>query len=104
MPTEPRQDCPIAAALEVIGEKWSLLILRDLFRHGPQRFQQLEASVTGIASNTLSTRLKALEAREVIASRLYSQHPPRPEYYLTEKGRALGPVLKALHGWGERYG
>ncbi len=87
----------------MIGEKCSLLILRDLFRHGPQRFQQLEASVTGIAPNTLSTRLKALEARRVIARRLYTQHPPRPEYYLTGKGKALGPVLKALHGWGERY-
>src|SRR5579863_8804521 len=89
MSTEDRQDCPIARALDVIGEKWSLLILRDLFRKGPQRFQQLEASVTGIASNTLSTRLKALESREVIASRLYERHPPRPEYYLTEKGKAL---------------
>jgi hypothetical protein len=48
--------------------------------------------------------LKALEAREVIASRLYERHPPRPEYYLTEKGKALGPVLKALHGWGEQSG
>jgi DNA-binding HxlR family transcriptional regulator len=104
MPPEDPQDCPVAKALEVIGEKWSLLILRDLFRNGPQRFQQLEASVAGIASNTLSTRLKALEARGVIASRLYERHPPRPEYYLTEKGKALGPVLKALYGWGEQYG
>ncbi|MEO9191353.1 MAG: helix-turn-helix domain-containing protein [Acetobacteraceae bacterium] len=104
MSTGDRQDCPIARALDVIGEKWSLLILRDLFRNGPQRFQQLEASVTGIASNTLSARLKGLEARQVIASRLYERHPPRPEYYLTDKGKALGPVLKALHGWGEQYG
>lgn len=104
MPTEARPDCPIARALDVIGEKWSLLILRDLFRRGPQRFQQLESSVEGIAANTLSTRLKALEAREVVASRLYEQHPPRLEYFLTDKGKALGPVLKALYGWGERYG
>ncbi len=104
MPTEARPDCPIARALDVIGEKWSLLILRDLFRRGPQRFQQLESSVEGIAANTLSTRLKALEAREVVASRLYERHPPRLEYFLTDKGKALGPVLKALYGWGERYG
>ena len=104
MPTEARPDCPIARALDVIGEKWSLLILRDLFRRGPQRFQQLESSVEGIAANILSTRLKALEAREVVASRLYERHPPRLEYFLTDKGRALGPVLKALYGWGERYG
>jgi DNA-binding HxlR family transcriptional regulator len=104
MPTEARPDCPIARALDVIGEKWSLLILRDLFRRGPQRFQQLESSVEGIAANTLSTRLKALEARELVASRLYERHPPRLEYFLTDKGKALGPVLKALYGWGERYG
>jgi DNA-binding HxlR family transcriptional regulator len=104
MPTEARPDCPIARALDVVGEKWSLLILRDLFRRGPQRFQQLESSVEGIAANTLSTRLKALEAREVVASRLYERHPPRLEYFLTDKGKALGPVLKALYGWGERYG
>ena len=104
MPTEARPDYPIARALDVIGEKWSLLILRDLFRRGPQRFQQLASSVEGIAANTLSTRLKALEAREVVASRLYERHPPRLEYFLTDKGKALGPVLKALYGWGERYG
>ena len=104
MPTEARPDCPIARALDVVGEKWSLLILRDLFRRGPQRFQQLESSVEGIAANTLSTRLKALEAREVVASRLYERHPPRLEYFLTDKGKALGPMLKALYGWGERYG
>jgi DNA-binding HxlR family transcriptional regulator len=104
MPTEARPDCPIARALDVVGEKWSLLILRDLFRRGPQRFQQLESSVEGIAANTLSTRLKALEARELVASRLYERHPPRLEYFLTDKGKALGPVLKALYGWGERYG
>jgi DNA-binding HxlR family transcriptional regulator len=98
-----QQDCPVARALDVIGEKWSLLILRDLLRKGPQRFQELEASVVGIAPNTLSARLKSLEARQVIASRLYERHPPRLEYYLTEKGKALGPVLKALYGWGEQY-
>jgi DNA-binding HxlR family transcriptional regulator len=104
MSTRDHQDCPVARALDVIGEKWSLLILRDLFRKGPQRFQELEASVIGIAASTLSTRLKALEASRVIASRLYENHPPRLEYYLTDKGKALGPVLKALHGWGEQYG
>jgi DNA-binding HxlR family transcriptional regulator len=104
MSTGAPQDCPIARALDVIGEKWSLLILRDLLRKGPQRFQELEASVVGIAASTLSARLKALEARDVIASRLYERHPPRLEYYLTDKGKALGPVLKALYGWGERYG
>lgn len=98
------QDCPIARALDVIGEKWALLILRDLFRRGPLRFQQLEAALAGVAPNTLSARLRSLEAAGVVATRLYDSHPPRFEYFLTEKGRALGPILKALHSWGERFG
>jgi DNA-binding HxlR family transcriptional regulator len=99
-----QEDCPVARALDVIGEKWSLLILRDLFRKGPLRFQQLEAGLLGVAPNTLSARLKALEAQGVITTRLYEAHPPRYEYLLTEKGRALGPVLKALKSWGETHG
>jgi DNA-binding HxlR family transcriptional regulator len=98
------QKCPVARALDVIGEKWTLLILRDLRRKGPLRFQELEAGLPGVAPNTLSARLKALEAQGVIATRLYEQHPPRYEYYLTEKGEALAPVLKALKAWGERFG
>ena len=97
-------DCPVARALDAIGERWSLLILRDLFRKGPLRFQQLEANLRGVAPNTLSARLKTLEAQGVIGSRLYEKHPPRYQYFLTDKGKALGPVLKALHNWGEAYG
>ena len=95
-----QKDCPVASALDVIGEKWTLLVLRDLFRKGPLRFQEL----CGVAPNTLSARLKSLESQGVIAMRLYENHPPRYEYFLTEKGNALGPVLKALHSWGECYG
>jgi DNA-binding HxlR family transcriptional regulator len=97
-------DCPVARALDAIGEKWSLLVLRDLFRKGPLRFQELESGIGGVAPNTLSARLKSLEASGVIATRLYESHPPRYEYVLTDKGKALGPVLKALHNWGERFG
>jgi len=96
-------ECPVARALDVIGEKWSLLILRDFFRKGPLRFQALEEALPGIAPNTLSARLKTLEAQGVITTRLYETHPPRYEYLLTEKGRALGPVIKALYKWGETY-
>ena len=98
-----QKDCPVARALDVIGEKWSLLILRDLFRKGPLRFQAFEAGLPGIAPNTLSARLKTLEAQGVIATRLYESHPPRYEYLLTDKGQALGPVLKALYKWGEAH-
>jgi DNA-binding HxlR family transcriptional regulator len=98
------QDCPVARALDVIGEKWSLLILRDLMRKGPLRFQELEAGLPGVAPNTLSARLKTLEGQGVIMARLYERHPPRYEYVLTDKGRALGPVLKALYAWGSSHG
>jgi DNA-binding HxlR family transcriptional regulator len=98
-----QEDCPLARALDVIGEKWSLLILRDLSRRGPLRFQGFEAELPGIAPNTLSARLKTLEAQGVITTRLYESHPPRYEYLLTDKGHALGPVLKALYNWGEEH-
>jgi len=98
------QDCPVAKALDVVGEKWALLVLRDLFRKGPLRFHDLETGLEGVAPNTLSARLKTLEKQGVIDTRLYEQHPPRFEYFLTDKGQALGPVLKALHKWGELYG
>ena len=97
------QSCPVARALDVVGERWSLLILRDLNRKGPLRFQALAQGLPGLAPNTLSARLKLLEAQGVIATRLYEQHPPRYEYVLTEKGKALVPVLKALYTWGERH-
>lgn len=98
------QKCPVARALDVIGEKWSLLILRDLRRKGPLRFHDLAQGLPGVAPNTLSARLKGLEAKGVIATRLYEAHPPRYAYFLTEKGEALAPVIKALYVWGERHG
>ncbi len=99
-----KQECPVAQTLDVIGEKWTLLVLRDLFLHGPRRFRDFEQSLMGIAPNTLSARLKSLEASGVITDRFYTRHPPRPEYLLTDKGRKLGPVLAALRDWGEEYG
>ena len=98
-----QKHCPVARALDVVGGKWSLLILRDLIRKGPLRFQDLEQGLPGLAPNTLSARLKTLEAKGVIATRLYESHPPRYQYLLTDKGKALRPVLKALYAWGERY-
>jgi DNA-binding HxlR family transcriptional regulator len=98
-----QEDCPIAQTLDIIGERWTILVLRDLFLQGPRRFQDLQESLAGVAPNTLSTRLKTMEAHGLIASRLYSEHPPRLEYYLTEKGKSLGPVVKALREWGRRH-
>ena len=104
MPKPYGQYCPVAQTLDVIGERWTLLILRDLFRQRACRFQDFEASLPGIAPNTLSARLQWLESNGVVARRLYAQHPPRAEYFLTEKGRELGPVLSALKKWGTRHG
>jgi DNA-binding HxlR family transcriptional regulator len=97
------QPCPVARTLDVIGERWTLLILRDLFKFGPRRFKDFERTLDGIAPNTLSMRLKKLEAAGVIARRNYSDHPPRADYDLTERGRELGPVLLRLKRWGERH-
>jgi DNA-binding HxlR family transcriptional regulator len=103
MSTTYDRRCPVARALEIIGERWTILILRDLVRHGPRKFHDLEISLTGISPNTLSARLKTLEDRAIIRRQFYNDHPPRAEYALTEKGRELRPVLKALKEWGERH-
>jgi DNA-binding HxlR family transcriptional regulator len=95
--------CPIAHTLNVIGDRWAMLIVRDLFRQGPRRFQDFE-SLKGLTPGVLSARLKELESNGVIETRLYAERPPRLEYLLTEKGRGLGPVLLAMKTWGERYG
>ena len=94
--------CPVACALDVIGEKWTLLILRDLTRNPSRRFQDLLDSLQGCAPNTLSARLSSLEEQGLIERRQYEQHPPRMEYVLTAKGREVRPVLKALKAWGEK--
>ena len=95
--------CPIARTLDIIGERWTILILRDLVVGGPQKFQDFQQSLAGISPNTLSARLKRLEESGVVERRFYEQHPPRAEYLLTAKGRALGPVLKALLDWGRSH-
>jgi len=98
-----QKNCPVARALDIIGERWTILLLRDLFLQGPRRFQDFQESLAGVAPNTLSARLKAMEEQGLIARRVYSDHPPRHEYHLTDKGKSLGPVLKALREWGQRH-
>jgi DNA-binding HxlR family transcriptional regulator len=102
---ESRYDlnCPVARTLDVIGERWTILILRDLFKEGSRRFQDFERSLPGVSPNTLSGRLKDLMERGIIERRFYEEHPPRGEYFLTEKGRTLGPILKALYDWGKKH-
>jgi DNA-binding HxlR family transcriptional regulator len=96
------QTCSLAAALDVIGERWSLLIVRDVFL-GLRRFDEIQAEL-GIARNVLQTRLTRLVEQGVLEKRLYSEHPPRFEYRLTDKGLDLWPSMVALMQWGNRYG
>lgn len=96
--------CPVAQTLDVIGERWAILVLRDLLLFEARRFQDFVDALPGIPPNTLSARLKTLEAAGVVERRLYEQHPPRAEYLLTRKGRELGPIVAAMRKWGRSHG
>lgn len=98
--TAPRV-CSIADALEVVGERWSLLVLREL-HFGVHRFKEIQAN-TGAPRETLALRLRRLEECGLIERRPYSTRPPRDEYVLTDAGRDIAPVLGALREWGERH-
>src|SRR5262249_56341219 len=91
-----QKNCPVARTLDVIGERWTILLLRDLFLRGPRRFQDFQESLAGVAPNTLSARLKDMEAHGLIARRLYRNHQPKLEYLLTEQRRSMSPHLHAL--------
>lgn len=98
---EPKSGC-IASAMEIIGSKWTALILRDL-ANGPKRFSELEKSVGSINPRTLSQRLDGLEKHAIITKKSYAEVPPRIEYALTPKGEDLVPVLQAMSAWGDKY-
>jgi DNA-binding HxlR family transcriptional regulator len=93
--------CPVALALERVGEWWSILILRDA-THGHTRFEQFQKSL-GISPNSLSRRLAALVEGGLLERRRYNERPPRDEYVLTEAGHAFRPVLTALYAWGNQF-
>lgn len=95
------QVCSIARSLELLGERWTLLILRDVFR-GRRRFEEMRESL-GVARNVLASRLQRLVEEEILERRAYSERPERFEYFLTEKGLDLWPVLVDLLHWGDRH-
>ena len=97
---DPR--CPVARAINAVGDGWSALILRDLFQKKTCKFQDFQESLQGIVPSTLSQRLKRLEADDLIDREIYNEHPIRVVYKLTKKGKSLGPVLLALKRWGEQ--
>jgi DNA-binding HxlR family transcriptional regulator len=94
--------CSVAAAAEIITAKWTPLIVHDL-SEGPRRFMQLEHACPGISPRTLAERLKALEAQGVLLRHSYPESPPRVEYELTEKGRALLPIIAAMRKFGRSW-
>lgn len=104
MPYDPRMaepQTPLAAALERVGDRWSLLVIEALLG-GPRRFGELAADVTGIAPNILSERLKRLEGERILRATPYSERPPRFTYALTDEGMELAGVLRLLADWGSR--
>ncbi len=93
--------CSVAQCLEVVGEWWSMLILRDVF-FGVSRFDAFQDRL-GISRNVLNQRLNKLVESGILTKKPYSQHPPRYDYRLTEKGRDLWPVLESMRQWGDRH-
>ena len=95
------QVCSIARALEVLGERWTLLVIREVFS-GRRRFDQMQSTL-GVARNVLSARLQRLVDEGILERRPYSERPIRYEYFLTEKGIDLWPVLVSLIKWGDKH-
>jgi DNA-binding HxlR family transcriptional regulator len=98
-----RSPCPIAAALDLLGDRWTLLVVRDLLLYDKRRFADFLASPEGIATNILADRLARLERAGIVDRRRYHDHPPREEYHPTARGRDLAPVLRELIHWGQRH-
>ncbi|ODV53921.1 MULTISPECIES: winged helix-turn-helix transcriptional regulator [Lysinibacillus] len=96
----PGETCPIAKTLEVIGTKWTFLIIRDLLIEGTMRFSDLLKSMDGISPKTLSLRLKVLEDQGILERKVFPEVPPRVEYTLTEKGKSLEGIFIELKRFG----
>lgn len=102
-PVRPKRSaCPVSRTLDVLGDRWSLLVVRDLMR-GKRRFAEFAESKEGIPTNTLAERLKRLVRAGIVESQRYSEHPPRVEYVLTAKGEDLRPMMRAMVDWGVKH-
>jgi DNA-binding HxlR family transcriptional regulator len=101
-PVHEATSCAVAACAEIIGAKWTAILVHDL-SEGPRRFSELEHSCGGISPRTLSERLRALEDEEIVERRSYAESPPRVEYELTEKGAALLPIITEMRRFGYEY-
>ncbi len=98
----PNSDCPVCRTADIVCGKWTLLVIRDLAEHRA-RFCELERSLQGISPRTLSLRLRALEEEGIVARRTFPEVPPRVEYTLTEKGRALVPIIESMRSYGSAW-
>jgi DNA-binding HxlR family transcriptional regulator len=101
-PVHEASTCAVAATAEIIGAKWTALLVHDL-SEGPRRFSELERSCQGISPRTLAERLRALEADGILERHSYDETPPRVEYRLTEKGQSLLPIIDAMRGFGHDW-
>lgn len=95
-------DCPVETTLQLIGDKWKVLIIRDLMT-GTKRFNELKRSVTGITQKVLTSHLRSMEAAGLVTRTVYPEVPPRVEYNLTETGISLKPILDSMVIWGTTY-
>jgi DNA-binding HxlR family transcriptional regulator len=101
-PLIPRSGCPIATTLDLVGDRWTLVIVRDML-NGKTRFADFLKSPERITTNVLTDRLKLMEANGLVQKRPYQEHPVRHEYSLTEKGEALLPLLQDMSRWANRF-
>jgi DNA-binding HxlR family transcriptional regulator len=99
---QPRRRCSLAAALALLGERWTLLAVREMGGYDVHRFDQI-AAFTGASRDILADRLRKLIDAGVVERRQYSEHPPRYEYHLTQAGQELRPALRALTEWGDKW-
>jgi len=101
-PTHEATSCSVAASAEIIGAKWTALLVHDL-SEGARRFTELEHSLPGISPRTLSERLRVLEGEGIVVRRCYAEAPPRVEYELTDKGEGLLPIIDAMRDFGHSW-
>ncbi|MGN0621587.1 MAG: winged helix-turn-helix transcriptional regulator [Porcipelethomonas sp.] len=94
--------CPVETTLMLIGDKWKVLIMRDL-RNGTKRFGELKKSVTGISQKVLTANLRSMEENGLLTREVFPEVPPRVEYTLTELGHSMEPILDAMEQWGTEY-
>ena len=99
---EELPDCPVATTVQLIGNKWKLLILRNLLVR-PWRFNELQKSLEGISQKVLTESLRSMESDGIVIRTVYAEVPPRVEYSLSELGETLRPILDAMQAWGEEY-